>query len=244
MHARVHAINRYWEQQIYGALTQMIVTAMQNLMRLLSVRVPGEKGAVSKAPLFKIQAHVSPPDVSSSPPLTEIRKVVGKMVGNLVSSPKQFVRWYRHSCIEVKADSTDGRGGEEEPTMFTFYTDTSQDQQVLKMMLMINQANNKTFSKIKDTMEKWKKWFPLWRSAEEAAKFEKFAQKNPTCVQFDGKLLSKMQKSLEVDMMPIETTVDFVKISNLQVTKTAQRPWLPLPFFGSRAVGAIPSVAE
>jgi hypothetical protein len=90
-------------------------------MRLLAVKVPGQKGPVSKKPLFKIQAivrcsqaarllfsriscgfpslrvHVpvfSPPDVTSSPALNEIRKFVGKMVGNLVASPKQFVRWY------------------------------------------------------------------------------------------------------------------------------------------------------
>jgi hypothetical protein len=46
----------YWEHEIYNALTQLIVTAMQNLMRLLSVKVPGQKGPVSKKPLFKIQA--------------------------------------------------------------------------------------------------------------------------------------------------------------------------------------------
>ena len=46
----------YWEHEIYNALTQLIVTAMQNLMRLLSVKVPGQKGPISKKPLFKIQA--------------------------------------------------------------------------------------------------------------------------------------------------------------------------------------------
>ena len=78
----------YWEQEIYNALTQLIITAMQvcqssqsgrsssstavvvsvllyaglyaaqNLMRLLAVKVPGQKGPVSKKPLFKIQAIV------------------------------------------------------------------------------------------------------------------------------------------------------------------------------------------
>jgi hypothetical protein len=50
----------HWERELYNALTQLIIRAMQNLMRLLSVKVPGQK-SVSKKPLFKIHAIVRYP---------------------------------------------------------------------------------------------------------------------------------------------------------------------------------------
>jgi hypothetical protein len=49
--------------------------------------------------------------VTSSPALNEIRKFVGKMVGNLVASPKQFVRWYaRGNAVSTDFEKSDRVG--------------------------------------------------------------------------------------------------------------------------------------
>ena len=36
---------------------------------------------------------------------------------------------------------------------------------------------------MQDTMEKWKAYFKLWKKDEAVSKFEKFVQRQPTCVQ-------------------------------------------------------------
>jgi dynein heavy chain len=208
---------KYWERQIYKALSKMLLLAMTNLKNLLCIpTIKGQRKVLNPVALFKITAYVMPPDIGSTPPVTEIRKVIGKLVGNIVSTPKQFVRWYRNQCIEAKPEYP-SNAPDDEPVIFSFYSDLSQDQTVLKIMLEINQANNKTFSKVKDILDKWRKHFHLWRNAEQTAKFEKFAAKDPSCIQYDDKLQYYARKYEDIGAMPHETQVDFIKISNTQV---------------------------
>ena len=80
---------------MYSALSKMLLRAMTNLKHLLCIpTVRGQRKVVNPKALFKITAYIMPPDIGSTPPVTEIRRVIGKLVGNIVSTPKLFVRWY------------------------------------------------------------------------------------------------------------------------------------------------------
>jgi hypothetical protein len=50
-----------------------------------------------------------------------------------------------------------------------------------------------------DAMEKWKAYFKLWKRDDAVSKFEKFVQRQPTCVQFDEKLQYYSRKGSELD---------------------------------------------
>ena len=82
---------------------------------------------------------------------------------------------------------------------------------------------------LQDAMDKWKLYFKLWKKDDAVSKFEKFVQRHPTCVQFDERLHYYSRKGFELDSLPHETTVDFVKISNVQVIadiRKQTRDWL------------------
>eukprot|EP00001_Collodictyon_triciliatum_P123354 21603_4 len=83
-----------------------------------------------------------------------MHKLFTKMVKNTVESTKSFNRWRRGSCIEVEPKVTE----EEEPVVFSFYTDIHQDREVIKMMLTLNQASQKAFTGMKKFLDKWKRY--------------------------------------------------------------------------------------
>jgi len=163
----------HWERRVYSSLTTLIIQAMKDLTNLLCIN---KRSAQESLPLFKVYAHTNPPEITITPPLTEIRKTIARILNNIVESTKLFVRWQRNTCN--LCPSIKVSGDEEERFTYSFYQDISENPEVLKAMLAVNQGIQKTFSAVSTHSERFKKYFVLWKDDRNSVT-EKFAKMHP-----------------------------------------------------------------
>lgn len=71
---------------------------------------------------------LSNPEIIVQPPVSEVSKLLGRLVRNMVEGTKAFIRWMNKTCIETPEQT---RGDDEEPILFTFYSDIAANPQVL-----------------------------------------------------------------------------------------------------------------
>eukprot|EP01116_Phalansterium_solitarium_P024846 TRINITY_DN921_c0_g1_i7.p1 TRINITY_DN921_c0_g1~~TRINITY_DN921_c0_g1_i7.p1 ORF type:complete len:1316 (+),score=676.84 TRINITY_DN921_c0_g1_i7:209-4156(+) len=178
-------------------------------------------------PLLQLVASLSAPEVVIAPTFNDVLRLVNKLLKLIVESAQQFVRWMDGSCIETpaqhvvqSADGTSssvagGSGGgtvDDEPIVFSFYTDLSANPQVIRAMLSINQSVGRTFTRVNKYLDAWRRYRPLWKSDKVPA-LERFAQRNPSVVDYDTKLAFYARLGQEVDALPTEKDIDFVRVS-------------------------------
>lgn len=72
----------------------------------------------------------------------------------------KILRWMDGTCIETPPQAVNE---DEEPVIFSFYTDISASPQVIKTVLIINQAVHRTFITIGKYLEGWKRYKLLWK---------------------------------------------------------------------------------
>jgi dynein heavy chain len=197
----------------------MIINNMQILESLLTNNAP-KKGKIKtglpnkslkprNAPLFKVQAILSAPEIVTSPVTSEIYKSMVKMTRALVDTSKQFHRWQNGSCI-ITPPQKMGED-DEEPYIFSFHSDIVNNQAIISLIGSLNTAMNKSFSNLSKYLDTWRKYRPLWK-VDKAITLEKFVQKKPSVIQFDDKLIFYSKLAKDVDAQPGAKDVDFVRI--------------------------------
>ncbi|KAI9144584.1 dynein heavy chain and region D6 of dynein motor-domain-containing protein [Paraphysoderma sedebokerense] len=202
----------YWEKRIFIALNQMLTSNLSKLAGLLKANPKKSKqkyASIRAAPLFKITGNLSAPEIVVSPMSTEIYKLLIKYIRSLLEATKQFLRWQNGSCILTPVQKL---AENEEPIVFSFYSDIANSGSVIQLMVMLNQSIIKTFTSLSKYLDTWRKYRPLWK-VDKLITLEKFAQKKPTCGQYDEKLLFYLKLQKDVDNQPAEKDVDFLRIS-------------------------------
>lgn len=93
---------------------------------------------------------------------------------------------YSHTCNLIQV------------IVFSFFSDISVNPQIIKTIFQFNQGVNRTFARLSKYLDSWKRFKPLWKM-DKGPTLDKFAQKNPTVVDYDSKLLlySKMGQEVE-----------------------------------------------
>jgi len=208
----------YWEKLIFRALTQCIYKALGTFNSYLNI---GKDLSSSKhPPIFKVISRLVAPDIVVTPALTDMHKLFTKMVKNTVESTKTFNRWMRGSCIEVLPQNFHGE--EEEPVIFSFYSDISADPAVIKMMLTLNQAAQKAFAGMKKFLDKWKRYSSLWKH-DKTALLEKFVKTNPTYVDYEDKLTYYRKLLVQIQNERPVMDIDFMQVSCYELISDLQR---------------------
>jgi dynein heavy chain len=200
----------HWEKLIFKALTHCVYKALRQFSTYLSI--DKATGAPKHPPIFKVTASLSAPDIVLSPALNDIQKLFNKMVKNTVESTRSFYRWMRGTCLECAPVYVHGE--EDEPVIFSFYTDISADPNVIKMMLTMNQAVQKAFVSMGDFLNKWKKYSSLWRQDKHAV-LDKFMKNNPSYVDYEDKLSWYKKVKMQVKREKPVTDIDFIQVCNL-----------------------------
>ncbi|GMH41526.1 hypothetical protein BSKO_09436 [Bryopsis sp. KO-2023] len=202
----------YWERLIFQALNSMVLNAMTSFQTMINKRTGKNKSSGDsklKAPLFKVSMSLNNPEIIVQPPVSEVNKLLGRLVKNIVESTKPFLRWMNGTCIETPEQT---RGDDEEPIVFTFYWDVAANPQVIKTMLTLNHSIQKAISGINRYVESWRRHQSLWKT-EKTAVLEKFKARDPTNAQFEEKLAKYTKASHEIFSQAKEFDLDFIRIS-------------------------------
>lgn len=143
----------------------MVVNNLYLLEKLLSGASKAKKrkdssGKFRTVPLFKVSASLSAPEIIISPMANEIHKMLFKLIRSIIESTKLFHRWMNGTCIFTPPQKIPD---EEEPLLFTFYTDMLSNPAVLSIMSSLNACITKTFSEMNKWIELWRKYRPLWK---------------------------------------------------------------------------------
>ncbi|KAL7749213.1 hypothetical protein RI367_005365 [Sorochytrium milnesiophthora] len=200
------------ERKVFFSLNQMLVNNLVYLASLMNLSMRKSKKKIIKTrkePMFRVSANLSPPEIVISPTSTEIYKMVIKYIKSLVETTKDFHRWQNGSCIIAEPQRI---GEEEEPVVFSFYSDVVNNAVIVNMLMTLNQCITKCFSALSKYLDSWRKYRPLWK-VDKVITLEKFAQKKPSCAQYDEKLLFYQKLSRDVENQPQMRDIDFIQLS-------------------------------
>jgi dynein heavy chain len=206
----------YWESRVFWAINYLIINNMQIMESLLIFsqkkvkRVPAAKIFKPRhAPLFKVQAILSAPEIVTVPAAPDIYKLMVKLTRGLVDTSKQFHRWQNGSCIITPPQKV---SDEDEPFIFSFYSDVVNNQVILNLVSNLNNAMSKSFLSLGRYLDTWRKYRPLWK-VDKAITLEKFAQKKPNVINYDDKLVfySKLAKDVEAQLSTKD--IDFIRVN-------------------------------
>ena len=75
------------------------------------------------------------------------------------NSTKQFVRWMHGTCIETPPQKAEG---EDEPVIFSFFTDFSVTPSVLDLFLAISKLVQTSLTGVNKYLSRWKRYRLLW----------------------------------------------------------------------------------
>ncbi|XP_048858906.1 dynein axonemal heavy chain 10 [Brienomyrus brachyistius] len=178
----------HWERKVCDALIKMLLRNFQGFNAAL----------LGDVALFKIETILSAPEIVLHPKSSEVYKLLMQCVRDCVESTRRFVRWMHGTCIECPPQRVDG---EDEPVVFSFYTDMCQHPEVNEQALAISQNAQRLLSTVGRYLGRWKRYRPLWK-LDKAIVMEKFAAKKPTCVAYDEKLQFYARVSQEVAAQP------------------------------------------
>lgn len=91
---------------------------------------------------------------------------------------------------------------EDEPIVYSFYSEIYQISQIIEQAVMISQNMHKLLTSLTKYLNRWKRYRPLWK-LDKAIVLEKFAAKKPSCVIYDEKLQFYSRLALEVTQQPL-----------------------------------------
>jgi len=204
----MHRYYEHWEKLIFKALTHCVYRALDQFGVYLNLR--RTSGAAPHSPIVRVTASLSTPDIVLSPAKTDIKKLFSKMVKNAVESTKSFNRWMRGTCLECAPRFL--HGDEDEPVIFSFYSDISEDPNVMKRMFTLDQAVEKAFDKLGVFLDKWKRYSSLWRH-DKHQMLDLFVKGNPTFVQYETKLSYYRTMKTQVRNEKPMADIHFVQVS-------------------------------
>ncbi|XP_043925694.1 dynein axonemal heavy chain 10 [Protopterus annectens] len=198
----------YWERKIYNGLTKMILKNLQGF----------SSAVLGNTPLFQIEAMLSVPEIVLQPNATEIYKLTVQCIRDCVEKTKGFLRWKHGSCIECPPQHVEG---EDEPVIFSFYSDISQNPQIIDQAFAVSQNMQKLLSLLSKYLNRWKRYRPLWKM-DKAIVMEKFAAKRPSCVMYDDKLQFYSKIAQEVAQQPLVKDEQCIKLQLSSLAYTIQ----------------------
>ena len=209
---RMAAYYAHWEQQIFNALTKMVISSLTTWLHLVApktLETGHTDGGKRTFSLFKVNAMLSAPEVHVSPPLPEINKVLAKIVRSAVESTRVFVRWMHGTCMETPPQKV---SEDEDLYVFSFHSDITSNGEVKNLVAVITRTITKTFGRVNKALDRYRKHEHLWKT-EKQQQLVKFEQKAPTCVMFDARLQSYSRVVVEAQAMDNAIEVDFMGIS-------------------------------
>uniref|UniRef100_UPI00398F6830 dynein axonemal heavy chain 10 isoform X2 n=1 Tax=Pristiophorus japonicus TaxID=55135 RepID=UPI00398F6830 len=174
----------FWERRVYDSLIKMILKNLQQV----NVSILGF------SPLFQVEVHLSAPEIVLKPNASEVYQLTLQNIKDCVETTKLFVRWMHGTCIECTPQYIDG---DDEPIIFSFYSDISQYPQIIDVAVSTSQNLQKLLGSLGKYLNRWKKYRSLWKM-DKSIVVEKFAAKNPSCVSYDEKLQFYTRISEEV----------------------------------------------
>nr|XP_015221526.1 PREDICTED: dynein heavy chain 10, axonemal [Lepisosteus oculatus] len=198
----------YWERKVYDTLTKMVLRNLQTFGNAL----------VEKVPLFQIETILSAPEIVLHPNGNEIYKLTMQCVRDCLDSTKRFVRWMHGTCIECPPQRTER---EDEPVVFSFHSDVSQNPQVIEKAVSISQSIHRLLMSITRYLNRWKRYRPLWK-LDKAIVMEKFAAKKPSCVAYDEKLHFYARISQEVAQQPLVKLEQCIRLNLEPLARTVE----------------------
>ncbi|KAJ3359470.1 Dynein heavy chain 10, axonemal, partial [Kappamyces sp. JEL0680] len=205
----------FWERKIFHGLTYMVINNLNLLESYMLIgsqkgRIKGKAKVSAKRtlPLFKVTASLSAPEIIISPMTQEIFKMIFKFVRSIVDSSKCFHRWMNGTCIITPPQKV---GDEEEMVTFTFYSDLITNNTILALVNSLSTNINRTFGEINKWVDVWRKYRPLWK-VDKVVTLEKFAQKKPTPVHYDEKLMFYAKLAKDVEGQVATKDIDFIRV--------------------------------
>lgn len=207
----------YWERRIFYAINFMVInnmTLFESLMTDVPKKTKSKSGLPLKTfkpragPLFKVQAILSAPEIVTSPAAPEIYKLMVKLTRSLVDTAKQFHRWQHGSCIITPPQKV---SDEEEPFIFSFHSDLVNNQSIISLIGSLNTTMTKGFGNLSKFLDTWRKYRPLWK-VDKAITLEKFAQKKPSVIHYDDKLIFYTKLARDVDGQASVKDSDFIRV--------------------------------
>lgn len=212
----------FWEKKIFYALNQMIIISFNQLGSMFNLNIISKKTKRKfksrREPLFKVSASLSAPEIILSPNLVDIQKMTMKYVRSILDSTKMFWRWQNGTCILTPPQKV---ADEEEPVVFSYYTDILSNANVVNQMVAINQSMNKTFGNLGKYLDTWRRYRPLWK-VDKGITLEKFAQKKPSFVAYDEKLTFYSKLAKDVDSQQTAINIEFIAVSSISLQSAIQ----------------------
>ncbi|GCC39259.1 hypothetical protein chiPu_0022938, partial [Chiloscyllium punctatum] len=150
-------------------------------------------------PLFQVEVHLSAPEIVLKPTAPEVYQLTLQNIKDCMETTKLFVRWMHGSCIECSPQYIEG---DDEPIIFSFYSDISQYPQIIDQAVSTSQNLQKLLGSLSKYLNRWKKYRSLWKM-DKSIVVEKFAARNPSCVSYDEKLQFYTRISEEVAEQPM-----------------------------------------
>lgn len=206
----------------------MVINNLQILQALLHAGQktnPKSKKNPSRVPLFKVSASLSAPEIVIFPMSQEIYKMIFKLVRSIIDSTKMFHRWMNGTCIITPPQKAND---EEEMVTFTFHSDVVANPNIIHLVNILSVSLNKSFTEVHKWIDSWRKYRPLWK-VDKVVTLEKFAQKKPTPVHYDDKLLFYAKLTKDVEAQIAEKDIDFIRIMALplqQAIHTEAESWV------------------
>lgn len=90
---------------------------------------------------LQVVMYLNSPEIVVQPSVNDLKKVLGRLARNQVESSKPFVRWMSGTCMETP--EVRGVSDDDEPFVHTFFTDVSQNPQIVKTMLTLTHSTQK-----------------------------------------------------------------------------------------------------
>ncbi|MEE6504167.1 hypothetical protein FKM82_005082, partial [Ascaphus truei] len=198
----------YWERRVFNTLTKMIIKNFQAFNGVL----------LGEVPLFQAETILSAPEIILHPNANEIYKMTVQCIRGCVETTKGFVRWMHGTCIECPPQ----RAEEDELVVFSFFSDISQNPQIIEQAIVISQNMHKLLSSLAKYLNRWKRYRPLWK-LDKAIVMEKFAAKKPSCVIYDEKLQFYARIAQEVTQQPLIKDEQCIRLHLAPLAYTVQK---------------------
>ncbi|KAJ1332384.1 hypothetical protein BSLG_008688 [Batrachochytrium salamandrivorans] len=211
----------FWEHKIFAAISLMVTNNLcyfENLLTSYRIsKLRGKPKSISNLkatdlarhlPLFKVSASLSAPEIVISPMSQEIYKMMIKFVRSIVDTSKQFHRWLNGSCIISMPQKIND---DDDMFTFSFHSDLVQNQNVVALVNNVNSTINKTFADLHKWIDTWRKYRPFWK-VDKVVTLEKFAQKKPSVVNYDEKLMFYAKLSKDVENQPSVKDIHFIRV--------------------------------
>ncbi|CBY09982.1 unnamed protein product [Oikopleura dioica] len=175
---------KYWERKVYDAIVIAVVDNLENF----NCQLRADK------PLFRIEAALAGTEIILRPAVNETQKLVFKTIGDVIDSSRSFVRWMDGTCIETPPQPNPDS---DEPYLFTFHSDILPLPSVTEVCLGITENLQRCLVNCIKIAAKWRKYSKIWKP-DKPLVTEKFANKEPSCVEYDHLLdvYTKMVKDV------------------------------------------------